>query len=75
MMIKSRSEGTNKDDETTETVQVSIGYIPVMLYSVYCNLHDADNEKLIKNNECLLDNGGYFIINGNKVCVCTKTNK
>ena len=46
--------------------QVPIGKIPIMLKSHYCLLHDLNDRDLAELNECPLDPGGYFIINGSE---------
>jgi DNA-directed RNA polymerase III subunit RPC2 len=43
---------------------VPLGRIPVMLRSSKCRLNGANNAKTQWMNECPLDPGGYFIING-----------
>ena len=53
--------------ETSELhKQVPIGKIPIMLKSYYCLLHDLSDRDLSELNECPLDPGGYFIINGSE---------
>ena len=46
--------------------QLPIGRIPIMLKSHYCLLHDLNDRDLAEMNECPLDPGGYFIINGSE---------
>ena len=43
---------------------IILGRIPVMLKSSKCCLHGASNSEMEVMNECPLDPGGYFIING-----------
>ncbi|CAI4036501.1 hypothetical protein SMKI_15G3480 [Saccharomyces mikatae IFO 1815] len=43
---------------------VEIGRMPIMLRSNKCILYDADESRMAKLNECPLDPGGYFIVNG-----------
>ena len=38
-----------------------IGYIPVMVKSAICKLHDCSREELLKMGEDPLDPGGYFL--------------
>ena len=40
--------------------------MPFMLRSTYCSLSSLSNEDLTEMNECPLDPGGYFIINGSE---------
>ncbi|KND94146.1 DNA-directed RNA polymerase III subunit RPC2 [Tolypocladium ophioglossoides CBS 100239] len=43
---------------------VPLGRMPVMLKSAKCRLGGANNAQMEAMNECPLDPGGYFIING-----------
>lgn len=43
---------------------VPLGRMPCMLRSSKCRLSGANNAQMEKMNECPLDPGGYFIING-----------
>uniref|UniRef100_L2FLY4 DNA-directed RNA polymerase subunit beta n=2 Tax=Colletotrichum fructicola (strain Nara gc5) TaxID=1213859 RepID=L2FLY4_COLFN len=43
---------------------VPLGRLPVMLKSSICRLGGATNAEMSRMNECPLDPGGYFIING-----------
>lgn len=43
-----------------------IGRIPIMLRSTYCLLNGLTDRDLTELNECPLDPGGYFIINGSE---------
>lgn len=43
---------------------VEIGRMPIMLRSNKCILNGADEKTMAKLNECPLDPGGYFIVNG-----------
>ncbi|KAH3902299.1 DNA-directed RNA polymerase III core subunit RET1 SCDLUD_002118 [Saccharomycodes ludwigii] len=43
---------------------VEIGRMPIMLRSNKCILSGCDEQQMAKLNECPLDPGGYFIING-----------
>lgn len=42
------------------------GKIPIMLRSTYCLLNGLTDRDLTELNECPLDPGGYFIINGSE---------
>ena len=48
------------------TVKMFIGKIPIMLRSTYCLLSGLTDRDLTELNECPLDPGGYFIINGSE---------
>ena len=43
---------------------VELARMPVMLRSNKCRLYGANNAQMELMNECPLDPGGYFIING-----------
>ena len=43
-----------------------IGKIPIMLRSTYCLLNGLRDRDLTELNECPLDPGGYFIVNGSE---------
>lgn len=43
---------------------VEIGRMPIMLRSNKCILNGADENMMARLNECPLDPGGYFIVNG-----------
>ncbi|CAN0089848.1 DNA-directed RNA polymerase II subunit RPB2-like isoform X1 [Lampetra fluviatilis] len=43
-----------------------IGKIPIMLRSTYCLLSGLTDRDLCELNECPLDPGGYFVINGSE---------
>ena len=49
---------------------INLGKIPIMVNSNYCTLNKQ--LELKKNNECLYDHGGYFIINGNEKVVVSQ---
>ena len=55
-------------DEPIETQhqKTFIGKIPIMLRSTYCLLNALTDRDLTELNECPLDPGGYFIINGSE---------
>ncbi|KAH7546013.1 hypothetical protein FEM48_Zijuj01G0155800 [Ziziphus jujuba var. spinosa] len=56
-------------EEVTETQnfpKVFIGKVPIMLRSSYCTLYQNSEKDLTELGECLYDQGGYFIVNGNE---------
>src|SRR3989344_5991933 len=55
-----------KFDNQTESTEVEIGRIPVIVRSAICNTHGMTKEELRANYNDPLDPGGYFIINGNE---------
>ncbi|KAI3386255.1 hypothetical protein SNEBB_000353 [Seison nebaliae] len=60
---------TIENEQVTGTKHMemqSIGRIPVMLKSKFCRLASINRVELMEANECPLDPGGYFIINGSE---------
>ncbi|EGT51955.1 CBN-RPB-2 protein [Caenorhabditis brenneri] len=57
-----------RDDSVVEKVyeKVFVGKVPVMLRSSYCMLSNMTDRDLTELNECPLDPGGYFVINGSE---------
>jgi DNA-directed RNA polymerase III subunit RPC2 len=43
---------------------IAIGRIPIMLRSSKCRLAGKNDREMANMNECALDPGGYFIVNG-----------
>jgi DNA-directed RNA polymerase subunit B len=50
----------------SETAEVQLGRIPVIVKSKVCNLHGLNEEQLLEKFIDPKDPGGYFIINGNE---------
>lgn len=46
--------------------QIELGKIPVMIRSSQCHLSDMNDQNIIRNKECMYDQGGYFIVNGSE---------
>ncbi|MFH1803048.1 MAG: DNA-directed RNA polymerase subunit B'' [archaeon] len=55
-----------KYENQTESSEVEIGRIPIMVRSSKCNTNGMSKDELIENYMDKLDQGGYFIINGNE---------
>ncbi|MBU1989018.1 MAG: hypothetical protein KKD94_06085, partial [Nanoarchaeota archaeon] len=55
-----------KYENQTESAEVEIGRIPVIVRGAKCNTHGMNKEELRKNYMDPLDQGGYFIIKGNE---------
>nr|XP_034315896.1 DNA-directed RNA polymerase II subunit RPB2-like [Crassostrea gigas] len=55
-----------EDPVETQHQKTFIGKIPIMLRSTYCLLYNLMDRDLTELNECPLDPGGYFIINGSE---------
>lgn len=56
----------NEEPQETQHQKTFIGKIPIMLRSTYCLLSGLTDRDLTELNECPLDPGGYFIINGSE---------
>lgn len=56
----------NQEVQEDRHEKTFIGKIPIMLRSTYCILNDHSDRELTELNECPLDPGGYFIINGSE---------
>lgn len=55
------------DAVTTEVAKKEfLGYVPIMLRSLFCVLSDKDDAALADLGECIYDQGGYFVINGSE---------
>ena len=55
-----------KFENQTESTEVEIGRIPIIVRGAMCNTYGMSKEELRKNYMDPLDPGGYFIINGNE---------
>ncbi|PNH02804.1 DNA-directed RNA polymerase II subunit RPB2 [Tetrabaena socialis] len=60
-------ETNEYQEESRRLTCVSLGKIPIMVHSRYCNL--SQNRVPSPYDECCFDYGGYFIINGNEKVV------
>ena len=49
-----------------DTTTIDLGKIPVMIRSSQCHLSDCNEKNIIRNKECMYDQGGYFIVNGSE---------
>ncbi len=54
-----------------ESFTTTIGKLPIMVRSKYCNLHKMSREELVAHGEDPNDPGGYFILNGNERVLIT----
>lgn len=59
------------DGMQRETFTIEIGRIPIMVKSKYCHLNGLKRDELITKREDPVDEGGYFIINGNERVLIT----
>jgi DNA-directed RNA polymerase subunit B len=55
-----------KQGDRNESHEVEIGKIPIMIKSKGCNTYNMSRKELEENYLDYLDQGGYFIINGNE---------
>ncbi|KAK0418556.1 hypothetical protein QR680_013636 [Steinernema hermaphroditum] len=55
-----------EENRETRYEKVFVGKIPIMLRSSYCMLANMSDRDLTELNECPLDPGGYFVINGSE---------
>ncbi|MCP9259544.1 DNA-directed RNA polymerase subunit beta [Dirofilaria immitis] len=55
-----------EEPKETKYEKVFVGKIPIMLRSSYCMLANMSDRDLSELNECPLDPGGYFVINGSE---------
>ncbi len=55
-----------KYGDQSDSAEVEIGRIPIIVRSAACSTHNMNKEELVRNYMDSLDQGGYFIINGNE---------
>ena len=66
---------TDKDSNITVehlTSKEVLGSIPIMVRSKLCMLDSATDLDLIKHDECIYDEGGYFIVNGGEKVIISQ---
>ena len=66
MDITKTVQHEGEDPIETHNPKTFIGKIPIMLRSTYCLLNNLTDRDLTELNECPLDPGGYFIVNGSE---------
>ena len=64
--ITKTTQRGDEDPQEQQFPKVFIGKIPIMLRSTYCLLNGLTDRDLTELNECPLDPGGYFVINGSE---------
>ena len=62
--------GNKYDYQPLEGVQFC--KIPCMLQSKICNLYGLSDEQIAEKKECVLDLGGYFIVNGGEKVIVSQ---
>mgnify|MGYP006098046799 CR=1 FL=1 len=60
----------NIECKDKEIKNINLGKVPIMVNSNYCVLNKQIEFR--KNNECMYDHGGYFIINGNEKVIVSQ---
>ena len=60
------SEVLGEPISSEEARKEFLGYVPIMLRSLFCVLSDKDDAQLADLGECIYDQGGYFVINGSE---------
>lgn len=64
--IGNPTESLGKPIQTEMAPREFLGYVPIMLRSLFCVLSDKIDAELSDLAECIYDQGGYFIINGSE---------
>lgn len=64
--INDPTEDLGDPEDTEHSKKEFLGYVPIMLRSVFCVLGDKDDADLADLGECVFDQGGYFVINGSE---------
>ncbi|XP_061601035.1 DNA-directed RNA polymerase I subunit RPA2 [Cololabis saira] len=52
------------NDVPRGVIKQSMGFMPIMVKSKLCNLHDMSPKELVQHHEEAEEMGGYFIVNG-----------
>jgi len=64
--IADPNEDMGEVESTEHAKKEFLGYVPIMLRSLFCVLSDKDDADLSDLGECIYDQGGYFVINGSE---------
>jgi DNA-directed RNA polymerase II subunit RPB2 len=56
-------------EETVKISKEQLGYIPIMVRSKFCLLYNKTEKECKDLGECIYDEGGYFIVNGNEKAI------
>jgi len=57
------------EEETVKISKEQLGYIPIMVRSKFCLLYNKTEKECKDLGECIYDEGGYFIVNGNEKAI------
>mgnify|MGYP000107776495 FL=1 len=68
MSVKTIKNG----EETIKISREQLGFLPIMVKSKFCLLHGKSEIELAKLGECIYDEGGYFIVNGNEKAIVSQ---
>tara|TARA_B100001013_G_scaffold57140_1_gene29976 strand:- start:80 stop:3565 length:3486 start_codon:yes stop_codon:yes gene_type:complete len=58
----------------TDSNKILIGKLPIMLKSNICVLNNLTIQELQEKNECIYEQGGYFIVNGSEKVLMSSEN-
>lgn len=64
--ISDPAEDMGEAESSEHAKKEFLGYVPIMLRSLFCVLSDKDDTDLSDLGECIYDQGGYFVINGSE---------
>jgi len=64
--VQDPTEDLGPPSSTEHARKEFLGYVPIMLRSLFCVLSDKDDADLSDLGECIYDQGGYFVINGSE---------
>uniref|UniRef100_A0A7S4QHG4 DNA-directed RNA polymerase subunit beta n=1 Tax=Ditylum brightwellii TaxID=49249 RepID=A0A7S4QHG4_9STRA len=64
--VNDPTEDLGEPISTEDARKEFLGYVPIMLRSLFCVLSDKDDAQLSDLGECIYDQGGYFVINGSE---------
>ena len=56
-------------EEVVKVSKEQLGYIPIMVRSKFCLLSGKTEKEAADLGECIYDEGGYFIVNGNEKAI------
>jgi len=56
-------------EEVVKVSKEQLGFIPIMVRSKFCLLYNKTEKEAAELGECIYDEGGYFIVNGNEKAI------
>jgi DNA-directed RNA polymerase II subunit RPB2 len=56
-------------EEIVKISKEQLGYVPIMVRSKFCLLYKKTEKECKELGECIYDEGGYFIVNGNEKAI------